>query len=75
MLNVSATKLRNNLFEILKRVEAGEKVVITHKKKEVAFIVSAKKSDWREKVGMKPKLLVPPEQIIRPIEDIWEDYV
>jgi prevent-host-death family protein len=75
MLNVSATKLRNNLFEILKRVEAGEKVMITHKKKEVAFIVSAKKSEWREKVETKPKLLVPPEQIIGPIEDIWEDYV
>lgn len=74
MLNISATKLRHNLFEILKRVEAGEKVIITHNKKEVAFLVSTKKSEWRANVSMKPKLLVSPEQIISPIEDIWEDY-
>lgn len=75
MLHVSATKLRKDLFEILKRVEAGEKVVIRHNRKEVAFMISTQKSDWRSKVGMKPKLLVPPEEIIAPFVDIWEEYI
>lgn len=75
MLNITATKLRSNFFEILKKVEAGEKVVISHKKKEVAFMIPVQKIDWRAKVGMKPKLLVPPEEIIRPVEDIWEEYM
>lgn len=74
MLNISATNLRGNLFEILKKVEAGEKVIIRHNKKEIACIVPLKKMDWRTKVTSKPKLLVSPEEIIKPIEDIWEDY-
>ena len=33
MLNITVTNLRGNIFEILKRVQAGEQVIITHNKK------------------------------------------
>jgi len=74
MLEITATSLRGNLFAILKRVESGEKVVITHNKKKVAYIKSVKKTDWRKPNAEKPKLLVSPEELIKPIEDIWDEY-
>lgn len=75
MLNISATSLRGNIFAILKKVESGEQVVITHNKKKVAYLKPVKKMDWREKSVNKPKLLVSPEEIIKPIQEGWEDYV
>ena len=75
MLNITATSLRGNLFAILKRVEAGENVVITHNKKKVAYIKSVKKIDWRKQNVEKPKLLVSPEELIKPVEDIWDAYI
>ena len=75
MLNISATNLRGNLFAILKKVEAGEQVVITHNKKKVAYLKPVKKEDWRNQVVQKPKLLVPPDEIIKPVDDIWESYI
>ena len=33
------------------------------------------KSDWRDKMKTRIRLLVEPEEIIKPIEDIWEGYV
>ncbi len=75
MINITATSLRGNLFAILKRVEAGENVVITHNKKKVAYIKSVKKIDWRKHNTEKPKLLVSPEELIKPVEDIWDDYI
>lgn len=75
MLNITATNLRGNLFAILKRVESGEKVVITHNKKKVAYIKPVKKTDWRKQNAEKPKLLVSPEELIKPVEDIWDDYI
>ncbi len=43
MLNITATGLRGNIFAILKRVESGEKVVITHNKKKVVYLKPVKK--------------------------------
>ncbi len=75
MINITATSLRGNLFAILKRVESGENVVITHNKKKVAYIKPVKKTDWRKQSVKKPKLLVSPEEFIKPVEDIWDDYI
>lgn len=33
------------------------------------------KGDWRDKMTIRPRLLVPPEEIIHPIKDIWEGYL
>ncbi|NWH06789.1 type II toxin-antitoxin system Phd/YefM family antitoxin [Desulfobacter latus] len=75
MINISATSLRGKLFEILKRVESGEQIVVTHNKKKVAYLSPIKKHDWRNQLSEKPKLLVPPDEIIKPVTDIWEGYI
>nr|WP_319393479.1 type II toxin-antitoxin system Phd/YefM family antitoxin [uncultured Desulfobacter sp.] len=75
MINISATNLRGNLFAILKKVESGEQVVVTHNKKPVAYLKPVKKGAWRDQVAQKPKLLVSPDDIIKPVEDVWEDYL
>ncbi len=75
MINITATGLRGNIFAILKRVESGENVVITHNKKKVAYLKPVKKSDWRKQCTKKPKLLVSPDELIKPVEDVWEDYI
>ncbi len=75
MTRVSASKLRNNLFEYLNRAAAGEIVVIERNNQEVARLVPTRRPNWRDNMKIKPKFLVPPEDLIEPVEDIWEEYV
>jgi prevent-host-death family protein len=75
MIRISATKLRNNLFEYLDKASAGETIVIQRNNQDVARIVSTHQINWRDKMSIKPVLLVSPEELIKPIEDIWEEYV
>ena len=75
MIKVSATKLRNSLFEYLDKAAAGETIVIQRNNQDVARIVPTHQIDWRDKMSIKPELLVTPEELIKPIEDIWEEYV
>ena len=75
MIKISATKLRNNLFEYLDKASSGETIVIQRNNHDVARIVPIHKIDWRDKMSIKPELLVTPEELIKPIEDIWEEYV
>jgi len=75
MIKISATKLRNNLFTYLEEVVNGETIMIYRNKKEVAKLVPPNISNWREQIKIKPKLLVSSEEIIKPIEDIWKDYI
>lgn len=74
MIKVSATKLRNNLFEYLDKAAEGETIIIQRNNKEVARLISTNRIDWRDKMTVKPKLLVPPKELTKPIEDIWEKY-
>jgi len=75
MIKVTATKFRNNLFGYLDKVAKGETIAIQRNKQEVARLVSTPKADWRENLKVQPILLVAPEEIIHPIEDIWEGYI
>ena len=75
MIKITATKLRNNLFEYLDKASAGETIVIQRNNQEVARIVPTHQIDWRDKMSIKPELLVSPEELIKPMEDIWEEYV
>jgi len=75
MITITATKLRNNLFNYLEKVGDGETIIIYRNKKEVAKLVPPNTLNWRDRVTITPKLLVDPEEIIKPIEDIWEDYI
>jgi prevent-host-death family protein len=75
MIVVSATKLRSNLFEYLAKVSKGETITIQRNGKEVARVVPPQKEDWRDKMRKKVKLLVPPDEVFAPMEDVWEDYL
>jgi prevent-host-death family protein len=75
MIKVTATKLRKDLFHYLDQALAGEIIVIQRNNKEVARLVAMPQQDWREKMKTQLRFLVPAEEIIQPIEDIWEDYV
>ena len=75
MIRITATKLRNNLFDILDKVAQGETIMIQRNNQEVARLLPLHKPDWRKNMKVKPKILVPPDELIKPIEDIWEDYI
>lgn len=75
MIEVSATKLRNNLFEFLTRVSKGETISVKRNGEDVAVIVPPNKEDWRDKMRTKVKFLVPPDKAFAPMEDVWEDYL
>ncbi|WP_419660387.1 toxin-antitoxin system, antitoxin component, PHD family [Desulfosarcina variabilis str. Montpellier] len=75
MIKVSATKLRNNLFTYLDLAAKGEIILVHRNNKEIVRIVSTLQPDWRDKMTIKPKILVESQEFIKPVEEIWEDYV
>ena len=75
MIEVTATKLRNNLFDYLDKASEGETIIIRRNNKEVARLVPTSQANWRDKMTIKPKIMVSPEALKKPIEDIWEGYV
>lgn len=75
MLTVSATKLRNDLFNYLDKVESGEVVVIQRNNQEIARLVPTVQGNWREKMTVNVRLLAPATDLIQPMEEIWEEYV
>ncbi len=75
MIKVTATKLRNNLFEYLDKASEGETIIIQRNKKEVARMIPTRQANWRDKMTIKPQIMVSPEELIEPVEDIWEEYV
>ena len=72
MIRISATKLRNNLFEYLDKASEGETIVIQRNNQDVARIVPTHQIDWRDKMSIEPELFVSPEELIKPTEHIWE---
>jgi prevent-host-death family protein len=74
MIRISATKLRNNLFDYLSKAASGETIIIQRNKREVARLVAAQPVDWREKMKIMPHLLVEPEELIKPLDDLWVEY-
>jgi len=75
MIKVSATKFRSNLFNYLDKISNGEIIVIQRNNKEIARLIPSHQTNWRNKMTIKPKILVSPEELLKPIDDIWEDYV
>ena len=75
MLKVSATQLRNNLFDYLNKIAEGEVIIIQRNNEDVATLVPTRHTNWRDKITITPKILVEPEELIAPLEDIWEEYV
>lgn len=75
MLTVSATKLRNDLFTYLDKVESGEVVVIQRNNQEIARLIPTVQGNWREKMTVNIRLLVPATELSQPIQEMWEEYV
>ena len=75
MIKISATKLRNNLFDFLDKVAEGETILIQRNNQEVARLLPVNQLNWRMRMSILPEIRVSPEEIIKPVEDIWEDYV
>ena len=72
MLKVSATTLRRHLFDYLDKASEGETVIIRRNNQEVARLVPTKHVNWRKKMHVKPELLVAPEALMQPIEEMWD---
>ena len=66
MVTVSATNLREHLFEYLDKAAAGETIVIQRHNQEVARIVPTLPPNWRQQMTIKPKLLVSAEELMQP---------
>jgi len=67
MIEVSATKFRNNLFDYLDKTSEGETIVVQRNNQEVARLIPAKQLNWRDKMTIKPKLLTSSEELIKPV--------
>lgn len=64
IIRVSATKARNNFFELLNKVAAGAEVIIERDSREVAMLTPKKKTiDW---VALK--------KASKAVHGIWKDY-
>jgi prevent-host-death family protein len=75
MIRISATKLRNHLFDYLDKAAAGETIIIHRHNREVARLVSTRPGEWRTKMRLTPQLLVAPEELIKPLDDLWAEYL
>ena len=74
MIKVSATKLRNNLFDYLDKAAEGETIIIQRNNREVARLIPTQQGNWRDNMTSTLQLLVSPEELIEPMADVWEDY-
>jgi prevent-host-death family protein len=75
MITITASELRQHLFNYLKQVAEGETVVVKRNRREVARIIPATQgTDWRQQMKITPEIKVSAEELIKPIPDIWEDY-
>ncbi|MCP4426691.1 MAG: type II toxin-antitoxin system Phd/YefM family antitoxin [Chloroflexi bacterium] len=75
MITVTATQFRSQLFEYLDKVAAGETIIIQRNRQQVARLVSMEPSDWQSKMTQTLQVNVTEDELMAPIEDIWEGYV
>lgn len=75
MIKVSATKLRNHIFDYLNKAAEGETIIIERNNREVARLIPTQQQNWRDHMSNTPQLLVAPEELIKPMTDIWEEYI
>jgi prevent-host-death family protein len=74
MTRITATKFRSNLFHYLDMAASGEPVIIQKNRTDIVRIVSANHSELRKKFKTKARLLVKPDEFIKPLDDVWKDY-
>ena len=75
MITITASELRQHLFDYLKRVAGGETVVVRRNRREVAKIIpTTPVADWRQQMKITPEIKVSAEELKKPMPDIWEEY-
>lgn len=74
-MKVSVTHFRKHLSDYLDKVTTGEIIIIQRHNRVVAHLVPVAQSDWRDKMKITPELLVSPEELIKPVVDVWEECV
>ncbi len=75
MIKVSATKLRNHIFDYLDKAAEGETIIIERNNREVARLIPTQQDNWRDHMSSTPQLLVSSEELIKPMADIWAEYI
>jgi len=75
MIVITANETKDNLFKYLDEITDGKKIIIQKDQKNIACLSHIPSEDWRNKMTIRPKLLVPPEKLMEPLSDIWEGYV
>jgi prevent-host-death family protein len=74
MVRISATKLRNKLFDYLAQAAAGETIIIQRNNQEIARLVAVQPGNWREKMKLTPQLLVTAAELMKPLDDLWVEH-
>ena len=74
MIKVSATQLRDHLFDYLEQATAGE-IIIQRNKQVVACLMPLQQADWRTHMAITPRLLGIPEELRQPLDNLWAAYV
>ena len=72
---VTATQFRKHLFDYLDRIAAGETIIIQRNNVQVAQVRPIQPTNWRETMRHKIEILVSPEELMQPLDDIWEGIV
>lgn len=72
MMVISVNELQADLSMYLDEIGKGKQIIIQKNKKDIALLSPVPKADWRDKMTVRPKLLVPPEEIVEPMIDLWE---
>lgn len=75
MLTVTATEFRKHLFEYLDKISQGETIMVMRNSKEVARIVPVSQPNWRTRMTLTPQVKAKESDIIKPMDDIWEEYL
>lgn len=74
MITVTATQFRAALFEYLDKVASGETIIIQRHNQQVARLTPMETVDWRTKMTQTVQLNVSEDELIAPLEDVWEEY-
>lgn len=70
MRKVSATELRDHLFDYLEQAAAGEIIIIQRNNQAVARLMPLQQADWRIHMTHTPRLLVTLEELCQPLDDL-----
>jgi hypothetical protein len=79
--NMEAVRIKKKIesetlhLPILKQIIGKDVEIIMLIEPEKKYRRKDRQTDWRAKMKIQPKLLVEPDEIVGPINDIWEGYV